>query len=219
MAGGQVAACCECPHTHNYWGVPYWELTIDHWRHRMDAGPRAYFVASKLAAPLLLRTATPAALGLVATVSYTAQTVAESAWMTVIPKLTANVLTRLMAEGFAGQNVAAVSVAPTGWNWGDDVAEVRAAARVPGSLEAFYRAHPKRLERAFPEFTGRAIAMLAADPAHMARNGETLGVDQLAREYGFTDVDGHQHVAGHGPPQSAPGRRRGDRGLGLRRAV
>jgi NAD(P)-dependent dehydrogenase (short-subunit alcohol dehydrogenase family) len=186
-------------HTHHFWDVPFWELEIDHWRHCMDAGPRAYFVASKLAAPLLLRSATPEAPGLVATVSYMTQTVAEASGITPIPKLTANALTRFMAKGFRDRNVAAVSVAPSGWTYGDDLEAVRAAARAPGALEAYYRAHPALLERAFPEFTGRAIAMLAADPALMQRNGQTLGVVQLAREYGFTDLDGRQHVAGHGP--------------------
>jgi NAD(P)-dependent dehydrogenase (short-subunit alcohol dehydrogenase family) len=187
-------------HTHNFWDVPFWELTIDHWRHCMDAGPRAYFVASKLAAPLLRRTATPGSPGLVATVSYVNQTVAESAWLVGVAKLTANALTRLMAKGFADANVAAVSIAPSGWTYGDDLAQVRAAARTPGGLAAYYRAHPHLLERAFPAFTGRAIAMLAADPGCLASSGEILGVDELAREYDFTDVDGRQHVAGHGPP-------------------
>jgi NAD(P)-dependent dehydrogenase (short-subunit alcohol dehydrogenase family) len=186
-------------HTHHFWDVPFWELEIAHWHHCIDAGPRAYFVASKLAAPLLLRSATRERPGLVATVSYMNQTVAESGGMTLIPKLAANALTRFMAEGFRGRNIAAVSVAPSGWTYGADLDEVRAAAQTTGGLEAYYRAHPDLLERAFPEFTGRAIVMLAADPMLMSRSGQTLGVDQLAREYGFTDVDGRQHVAGHGP--------------------
>jgi NAD(P)-dependent dehydrogenase (short-subunit alcohol dehydrogenase family) len=186
-------------HTHNFWDVPFWELTIDHWRHCMDAGPRAYFVASKLAAPLLSASATPERPGLVATITYMNQTVDESAWLVGIAKLTANALTGLMRKGFAARNVAAVGVAPTGWTSGDDIADVRAAARTPGGLEAYYRANPGLLARECPEYTARGIAMLAADPGMMSRNGEILGADQLARKYGFTDVDGRQHAAGHGP--------------------
>lgn len=33
---------------------------------------------------------------------------------------------------------------------------------------------------------------MAADPAIAERSGETLTVGALAREYGFTDVDGTQ---------------------------
>ena len=41
-----------------------------------------------------------------------------------------------------------------------------------------------------PRYTGRAVAALAADP-HVARwNQASLSSGQLAKEYGFTDVDG-----------------------------
>jgi dehydrogenase/reductase SDR family member 1 len=43
-----------------------------------------------------------------------------------------------------------------------------------------------------PEFTGRAVAALAADPEVLALSGRVLIAAELAREYGFTDVDGRQ---------------------------
>jgi NAD(P)-dependent dehydrogenase (short-subunit alcohol dehydrogenase family) len=43
-----------------------------------------------------------------------------------------------------------------------------------------------------PEYLGRAVAALAADPNVMAKSGQLLTVGSLAREYGFTDVDGRQ---------------------------
>ena len=43
-----------------------------------------------------------------------------------------------------------------------------------------------------PQFTGRAVAALAADPAVMEKTGQVLVGAELAREYGFTDVDGKQ---------------------------
>lgn len=43
-----------------------------------------------------------------------------------------------------------------------------------------------------PEFPGRVIAALAADPALMARSGGTFINAELAREYGLTDVDGRE---------------------------
>ena len=39
-------------------------------------------------------------------------------------------------------------------------------------------------------YAGRAVAALAADPGVMAKSGQVLLVGELAREYGFTDVDG-----------------------------
>ncbi len=41
-----------------------------------------------------------------------------------------------------------------------------------------------------PRFVGRAVAALAADPDVRRRNGGSFSSGELAREYGFTDVDG-----------------------------
>ena len=41
-----------------------------------------------------------------------------------------------------------------------------------------------------PEFPGRIIAALAADPNLMAKSGGTFINAELAAEYGLTDVDG-----------------------------
>ena len=43
-----------------------------------------------------------------------------------------------------------------------------------------------------PEYLGRAVATLAADPNVMEKSGRLLTVGELAREYGFTDIDGTQ---------------------------
>jgi hypothetical protein len=45
-----------------------------------------------------------------------------------------------------------------------------------------------------PEYLGRAVAALAADAEVMRWSGKVLDVGDLAREYGFTDVDGTQPV-------------------------
>ncbi len=43
-----------------------------------------------------------------------------------------------------------------------------------------------------PAFVGRAVAALAADPDVARWNGQSLSSGQLAKVYGFTDVDGSQ---------------------------
>jgi NAD(P)-dependent dehydrogenase (short-subunit alcohol dehydrogenase family) len=43
-----------------------------------------------------------------------------------------------------------------------------------------------------PRFVGRAVAALAADPDVQRRSGGSFSSGGLAREYGFTDVDGSQ---------------------------
>jgi NAD(P)-dependent dehydrogenase (short-subunit alcohol dehydrogenase family) len=53
----------------------------------------------------------------------------------------------------------------------------------------------QRAQTESPEYIGRAIAALAADPGVVRRSGQTLAVGNLAREYGFTDIDGRQPTA------------------------
>jgi len=43
-----------------------------------------------------------------------------------------------------------------------------------------------------PQFIGRAVAALAADPHIMRKSGQVLFAAELALEYGFTDIDGRQ---------------------------
>jgi hypothetical protein len=43
-----------------------------------------------------------------------------------------------------------------------------------------------------PEFIGRAVAALAADPDVIRHTGKVLIAAQVAADYGFTDVDGKQ---------------------------
>src|SRR5215216_5366327 len=46
-----------------------------------------------------------------------------------------------------------------------------------------------------PEFPGRAVAALATDPNVLEKSGGVFTTPALAREYGFTDVDGKQQSA------------------------
>lgn len=41
-------------------------------------------------------------------------------------------------------------------------------------------------------YAGRAVAVLTADPNVMSKSGLTLGVHEVARSHGFTDMDGRQ---------------------------
>ena len=43
-----------------------------------------------------------------------------------------------------------------------------------------------------PRYVGRAIVALASDPARTRWNKKSVSSGQLAREYGFTDLDGSQ---------------------------
>jgi hypothetical protein len=43
-----------------------------------------------------------------------------------------------------------------------------------------------------PEFNGRLVAALAADPKVIDKTGRALDIAEVAHEYGVTDSDGRQ---------------------------
>ena len=43
-----------------------------------------------------------------------------------------------------------------------------------------------------PEYAGRAVAALAADPKVMDKSGGVLAAGDVAGEYAFTDIDGRR---------------------------
>ena len=86
-------------------------------------------------------------------------------------------------------------VHPTGWVWsGETLRAVYDALRNTGGTGALFRERPAMTEGESPEYTGRAVAHLAADPNVLEKSGRVLTVDVLAREYGFSDVDGRQPI-------------------------
>ena len=65
-------------------------------------------------------------------------------------------------------------------------------ARTEWVLEAFGGAENVPEGTASPGYAGRAVAALAGDPGVLERSGGIYETGVLAREYGFTDVDGTQ---------------------------
>ncbi|HEX5471199.1 MAG TPA: SDR family NAD(P)-dependent oxidoreductase [Lacipirellulaceae bacterium] len=78
---------------------------------------------------------------------------------------------------------------------------VATVALAPGFMRterimAAYAAHPFDLSiTESPEYLGRAVRALAEDANVMEKSGGVFTVGDLAREYGFTDVDGRQPAA------------------------
>lgn len=75
---------------------------------------------------------------------------------------------------------------------------IAAVALAPGFMRtervmAAHAAQPFPLEGTeSPAYLGRAVVALAIDSKVMEKSGEVCTVGELAREYGFTDVDGTQ---------------------------
>ena len=80
-----------------------------------------------------------------------------------------------MAPGLRDHHVAVVSLYP-------------GLVRTEGILK--YAEYMDLSNSESPQFTGRAVAALAADDNVISKTGTALWVCDLAAEYGFTDVDG-----------------------------
>ena len=102
--------------------------------------------------------------------------------------LAKNAVARLVwaiAQEVKEHGIAALAVAP-GFMRTERVVE---AFRRAGALEALDGpGGPKET----PAYLGRAIVALAADERILGRSGQLVEVGSLAREYGFTDVNGTQ---------------------------
>jgi NAD(P)-dependent dehydrogenase (short-subunit alcohol dehydrogenase family) len=97
-------------------------------------------------------------------------------------------MTRLafgMAQELRPHGVTSLAVSP-GW--------MRTEFVLTGhrTTEAHWHERPELARTESPRYVGRAVAALAADPAVMQKSGAVHRVGDLAREYGFTDIDGRQ---------------------------
>lgn len=160
--------------------APFWERPMVHWDSMFDRGVRNHLLASRLAAPILVRQGK----GLIVTTTFWDR----DRYMkgNLLYDLAKSTMTRLafgMAQELKPHGVASVAVSP-GW--------MRTEFVLAGhhTDEAHWRERPELAGTESPRYVGRAVAALAADPRIMDRTGRALRVGDLAREYGFTDVDG-----------------------------
>ena len=162
--------------------VPFWDQPMHQWEGMFTAGVRAHLTASRLAVPLML----PHSRGLI--VSTTAHLEPLPYLRNIfydVSKAAIARMIRAMAEELRDHRIAVVAVAP-GFMRTERVVEAFRRAGAIAALDG--PGGPGET----PAYLGRAIAALAADPEVVAKSGQVLEVGTLAREYGFTDVDGRQ---------------------------
>jgi len=162
--------------------VPFWEQPLEQWDRMFTAGVRAHLVASRLAVPLML----PQRRGLI--VSTSANLEPLPYLRKVFYDLAKNAVARMtwaIAQELREHSIAALAVAP-GFMRTERVVE---AFRRAGALE--FRNRPGGPNET-TAYLGRAIVALASDARVLEKSGQLVEVGTLAREYGFTDVDGSQ---------------------------
>lgn len=153
------------------WPKPFWEQPLWRWDAMFGAGVRAHYRASQLVAPSMITRRR----GLIVNLSHWAAqkhigNVAYGVSKAATDKMTADMAVELKPYG-----VTVVSLYP-GMVRTEKVMESAAWLDLSNSES--------------PEFIGRAVAALGVDPNVLRHTGQTLVAASLAKEYGFTDIDG-----------------------------
>jgi len=162
--------------------APFWEHPMSHWDAMFDRGVRNHLLTSRCAAPLMVRQRR----GLMVTTTFwDRDRFLRGNLFYDLAKAAMNRLAFGMAEELRAHGVASLAVSP-GW--------MRTEFVLSGHKtdERSWRERPELARTESPRYLGRAVVALAADPNVLQKSGGVHRVADLAREYGFTDVDGRQ---------------------------
>jgi len=172
------------------WDTPVWEHDLENGLRMLRLAIDTHLITSHFALPLLIRN--PGGL-VVEMTDGTQEYNAEHYRNSVFYDLAKTAVIRLaFAQNveLAPHGCTAVALTP-GWlrsemmldNYGVTEENWRDGAAVNPHFAAISES---------PLYVGRAVAALAADPDRRRRDGGSFSSGGLAREYGFTDVDGSQ---------------------------
>jgi NAD(P)-dependent dehydrogenase (short-subunit alcohol dehydrogenase family) len=153
------------------WPRPFWQQPVWRWDAMFQAGARAHYVASQFAAQLMVAQRS----GLIVNIYFWSARKHIGNVAYGVSKAATDKMTADTARELGEHNVAVVSLYP-GLVRTEKVTEAAAWLDLSNSES--------------PQFIGRAVVALASDPDVMKRTGEVLVAASLAREYGFTDIDG-----------------------------
>jgi NAD(P)-dependent dehydrogenase (short-subunit alcohol dehydrogenase family) len=161
---------------------PFWEQPLDQWDSMFTRGVRNHLVASRRAAPLLVRQRR----GLVVTTTFWDRGVYLAGNLLYdLAKASMRRLAFGMAEELRPHGVTSLAVSP-GWMRTELVLAAHDAT------EATWHERPVLARTESTRYVGRAVAALAADPDVMVRSGGVFTAAELAEAYDFTDVDGRR---------------------------
>jgi NAD(P)-dependent dehydrogenase (short-subunit alcohol dehydrogenase family) len=155
--------------------APFWDQPLERWDAMFTAGLKAQYVTARAAASQMVERRD-------GVIAITGGTDLESHYLGNVPydvvKAASSRLVVALAHELRPHGVAAVGVYP-------------GFTRTEAVVEAFaqHGAEPPP-ETHSPEYVGRAVAHVLADPDRMALSGSGAQAATLARRYGFADVDG-----------------------------
>jgi NAD(P)-dependent dehydrogenase (short-subunit alcohol dehydrogenase family) len=174
------------------WNKPIWEVDLDTGLRILRLAIDTHLITARHLLPLLVTTAG----GLLVevsdgTVDYNASHYRISAFYD-LAKVSVNRLAFSLGHELAHFGASATCVTP-GWLRSEMMLENFGVSEDTWR-DAFQgerpTAPPSFALSESPRFVGRAVAALAADPGRAKWNQKSVTSGQLAREYGFTDLDG-----------------------------
>lgn len=160
---------------------PFWELSLDNWQHMFTGGVRAGIVSSYYALPLMLRQGH----GLIINIGFWDHDKYTGSFWYDLAKNACNRVAFGLAHDVRDHGIAAVALSP-GWM------RTELVLAHFGTDDAHWVEHEALHQTESVTYVGRAVVALASDPDVLEKSGRALRVGDLAREYGFTDVDGRQ---------------------------
>ena len=152
---------------------PFWEQPFWRWDAMFDAGVRAAYTSSALAARMM----TKKKRGLIVNISFWSAQVYNSNAQYGVAKAAVDKMTEYMAKELKKYKVAVVSLYP-------------GLVRTESVMRASEHFDMSNSES--PQFIGRVVAALANDPNIMRKSGQVLVAAQEALEYGIKDIDDKQ---------------------------
>lgn len=157
----------------------FWEKPLSNWE-MVDVGVRSNFVAARLAAQIMA----PQKSGLIVAISGYVGVTYTYGVVFGLCKAAVDRMARDMAIELQPHNVASLSL------WQGLTFTERANRNLARNPAMQSQTVTNPLVGCSPEFPGRVIAALLADPALMQRSGGTFITAEVAQDYGITDVDG-----------------------------
>ena len=172
------------------WDTPVWEHDLANGLRMLRLAIDTHLITSHFALPLLIRQSG----GLVVEMTDgTREYNAENYRLSVFYDLAKWAVIRLafaQSKELAPHGCTAVALTP-GWLRSEMMLEHYGVTEANWRDATVGSPHFAAISES-PRFVGRAVAALAADPDVQRRNGGSFSSGGLAREYGFTDVDGSQ---------------------------
>jgi NAD(P)-dependent dehydrogenase (short-subunit alcohol dehydrogenase family) len=170
------------------WDTPVWEHDLDDGLRMLRLAVETHLVTSHFALALLVRR--PGGLVVEVTdgtLEYNAERYRLSTFYD-LAKMSVLRLAFAQAKELAPHGCTAVALTP-GWLRSEMMLDHYGVTEDTWRDAAGGNPHFTAISES-PRFVGRAVAALAADPEVHRRNGGSFSSGGLAREYGFTDLDG-----------------------------